>query len=284
LIGALVAIAATLALAPGAGATVHSSGGIKYVTKAIEVKGNAQATGVASCPKHTHVLGGGERNTGGYGSIRLNQTFPRDSHDPGTKPDDGWKVRVHNAKAKKLTVRVRAICGKTKVRYTLHRFVAPASTESNEVNSQCPSGTHAYSGGVGAASKSPIFLNSTFPEGPTGATSWGAYVDNPSSAADPNVTVYAVCGNSTPKIVSAMVSNIPAHSEAKLVASCPAHMHAYGGGVGTSAGYLNAAINTLSPSPSTGPPGRGWKAGLDITGNLSSLFATTYVVCGKKLN
>ena len=279
-----MAIAAALAVSPGAVASVHKSAGISYVTKRFHVKGSARATGVARCPKRTHVLGGGERSAGGYGSIVLNQTFPLDSGDRGTQPDDGWKVRVGNQKSTKATVKVNAICGKVKVRYTRVRFVAQASGETGQVSASCPNGTHAYSGGVGAGRKSPIFLNSTFPASPdtTGATDWGAYVDNPSTTSEPNATIYAVCGKSTPHIVTLTASSITPHSQAKLVPSCPASRRAYGGGLATTAGFQSLAVNTLSPSPAAGPPGRAWKAVFDMTTNLS-LETVVYAVCGRKL-
>ena len=284
-IGTALAIAAALAVSPGAAASVHTSGGIKYVTKSVHVKGGARATRVAMCPKHTHVLGGGERNALGYGSIVLNQTFPADSGDRGSRPDDGWKVRVRNQKSTKAALKVEAICGKTKVRYTQRRFVAHASAETGQVDGSCPTGTHAYSGGVGAARKSPIVLNSTFPSSPsaTGATHWGAYVDNPSTTDDPNATLYAVCGKSTPHVVTLTANSIPPHTEAKLVPSCPPGRRAYGGGLSTSAGFGGLAINTLSPSPPTGAHGLAWKALFDMTTNLS-LQTKVYAVCGRKLN
>jgi hypothetical protein len=44
-----MAIAAALAVSPGAAASVHTSAGIKYVTKGFHVKGSSRATGVARC-------------------------------------------------------------------------------------------------------------------------------------------------------------------------------------------------------------------------------------------
>jgi hypothetical protein len=278
-----MAIAAALAVSPGAAASVHTSAGIKYVTKGFHVKGSSRATGVARCPKRTHVLGGGERSAGGYGSIVLNQTSPQDSGDRGSQPDDGWKVRVRNQKSTKATVKVNAICGKVKVRYTRVRFVAQASAETGQVTASCPNGTHAYSGGVGAGRKSPISLNSTFPSpNTTGATDWGAYVDNPSTTGEPNATIYAVCGKSTPHVVTLTASSITPHSQAQLVPACPANRRAYGGGLATTAGYQALAINTLSPSPAAGPPGRAWKAVFDMTTSLS-LETVVSAVCGRKL-
>jgi hypothetical protein len=278
--GVAMVAAVTLAIAPGAAATVKSAGGIKYVTKAVDVKGKARATGVARCPKHTHVLGGGERNAGGFGSIRLNQTFPKDASDSDSRPDDGWGVRVRNGKSKRLAVKVQAICAKTKVRYVQVRFVAGASTETGEVDASCPPGTHAFSGGVGAPRKSPIYLNSSFPSSPaaTGATEWGAYVDNRSATAEQNATIFAVCGASQPAIVTATVQTIPIGTQGGRAPHCPAGRHAIGGGLGTTGGYKDVAINTLGPVTVVGKPGAGWRALVDVTFPFAPQV-TVYAVC-----
>jgi hypothetical protein len=278
--GVAMVAAVTLAIVPGAAATVKSAGGIKYVTKAVDVKGKARATGVARCPRHTHVLGGGERNTGGFGSIRLNQTFPKDASDPDSRPDDGWGVRVRNGKSKRRTVKVQAICAKTKVSYVQVRFVAPASTESDEVEASCPPGTHAYSGGVGGPRKSPIYPNSSFPASPsgTGATKWGAYVDNRSATAEQNATIFAVCGASQPAVVTATVQAVPIGTQGGRAPHCPSGKHAVGGGLSTTGGYKDVEINTLSPVTVAGKPGAGWRALVDVTFPFAPQV-TVYAVC-----
>jgi hypothetical protein len=281
--GAAVAVAGLVA-APGATATVTSAGGVKYVSKRIQVDGKSRATGVADCPRSTHVLGGGELNGGGYGSIKLSQSFPEDSGDGGTKPDDGWEVRVRNGKSHQVPVKVQAICGDTRVQYAKHRFDVPAMTETDERDQSCPANTFAYSGGVGAGPNSRIYLNSTFPVNPssTGATAWGAYVDNPSGQT--KATVYAVCGKSKPKVVTQVLSGLPLASQSGTTTPpCPAVKHGYGGGLTTTAGYSDLAINSLGPIPVAGAPGREWRALADVIGPFSPSI-TVYILCGPALS
>jgi hypothetical protein len=276
-LGGLAALAiASLVAAPGATAAVSSAGGLKYVNKKVEVHGKSRASGVAECPKHTRVLGGGELNGGGYGSIKLAQSFPEGK---GMTPDDGWEVRVRNSKSKRVSVRFQAICGRTRVQYEKHRFNAPAMAESGEQDLDCPSNTFVYSGGVKAASSSSISLNSLFPL--SGDTTWGAYVDN--HGAKTKATLYALCGRKkTVDVSQEIVGNAPGTEGGTTTPPCSAKKHAYGVGLATNAGYGALAITSLGQIPASGKPGREARGLGDVTGPYS-VDITVHVVCGPSL-
>jgi hypothetical protein len=277
LLGAVAAVAlAGLVVAPGALAAVSSAGGIKYVSKKIRVDGKSRASGVAACPKHTHVLGGGELNDGGYGSIKLGQSFPEGK---GSTPDDGWEVRVRNAKSKRVPVKVQAICGDTQVRYEKHRFTARANNQSPEHDLACPSNTFAYSGGVRAGSKAPIYINSTFPM--SGVDGWSAYVDN--HGAETPAILYALCGKKKTADVSQTFSGIsPGTQSGTTTPACSGTKHAYGGGLATNAGFGGGAINSLNQIGISGTPGEEWSGLVDATSSYS-LDVTIHLVCGPSL-
>jgi len=277
-LGAVASVAvAGLVATPSATASVTSSGGVKYVTKGIQVDGKSEAAGVAACPKHTHVLGGGELNGGGYGSIKLRQSFPEGK---GTTPDDGWKVRVRNGRSKRVQIKVQAICGGTHVRYEKRRFAVPAHTESAEHDLGCPPGTFVFSGGVSAGSGPSIYLNSLFPR--NGATVWGTYVDN--RGAKTEATLYALCGKKkTVDVSQEIVGNSPGTQGGTTTPPCSASKHAYGGGLGTTAGFAGLAINSLGEIPASGTPGKEWRGLGDVIGSASADI-TVHVLCGPALS
>jgi hypothetical protein len=281
---AAIVLAFVFAFAAGAHASVQSAGGVKYVTKALKVSGFKSRALTATCPKHTHVLGGGETNKGPHDSILLRQTFPVDGPDTDHKTDDGWRVRLVNKGSQPVTVKAEAVCGKTKVRYAAVRFVAKAGKEVGQETATCPAGTFAYSGGFAAPAKSKVYMNSTFPSDPssTGATAWGTYVDNPGSNDEDNAAVIAVCGGSQPEI-STGSSTSASPSQVSSKSPCPAGKLAYGGGFDTTAGYKAAGINSNGPLSFEGVAGRLWNVVTDLFG-ANSYTITHYTVCGPTLN
>jgi hypothetical protein len=282
----LVPLAAVLiAAVASAPASVKSAGGAKYVTKSFTVAGSKAATVTATCPKATHVLGGGEVNHEPYNSVVVRQTFPFDSHDKGDKPDDGWKVRIKNQTGDSVSIKAEAVCAKTAVSYRALRFVATANAETGQETVLCPAGKFAYSGGVRAPAKSKIFLNSAFPSDPTdtGATGWGTYIDNPTSQDEDKAAVVVVCGKLTPEVTTDSESGITPHTQAHLRPLCPVGKHAWGGGMDTSAGFETAAISSLGPDTLQGIAGGAWRSNPDMTGPTPH-FVNAYSVCGPKLN
>lgn len=265
-------------LAPAASASTQSAGGLKYVTESTRAKDLGVVTATAACPKGTRAIGGGERNGAGFGVFALEQTFPYDGGDRGSKPDDGWRVRVRHFSSFAHRLKVTAICGDAKVSYREERFDVGGGTQTGEESVGCPSDTFALSGGVEAAKKSLMYLNSAYPAEPsdTGATAWGMYVDNPGSAT--KATAHVVCGKSKPTILTTAVSNIPNSTRGGGTVNCPAGRFPYGGGQGNNAGYQGLRTETLAPSGSDG-----WVAEIDKFGAYT-LDMTVYALCGKPLN
>lgn len=273
--GVLVA----LAIAPASPASTQTAGGIKYVVSKTKAPGG-RSTATARCPRHTRVLGGGEINNAGYGSIILDQSFPFDGGDADHKPDDGWRVRVKNASSGKLAIQVQANCGHTKVSYRKRSFDIGAGEEGDEYK-DCPAGEFAYAGGIGGSAHATFFLNSTFPSpGGTGSSEWGGYVDAPQKS---TATLYAICGKAEPIIVEATLSSITIGTQGSIDASCPPGRHGYGGGLGTTAGYQDLAINSLAGVSVGGTPGAGWLTSADVIGPYAP-DVTVSAVCGKSLN
>jgi hypothetical protein len=270
----VVVVAALFALLPASAyASTETAGGIKYVTDTVHAKPMHTATVTASCPKGTRTMGGGETNSAGYAKILLEQTFPYDDGDKGSKPDDGWRVRLVNAAASRKKVEVTAICGDTKVSYRDDKFNVGPATQSSEKDVSCPADMFALSGGIEAGPKSPVFLNSTFP---AGAAAWGSYVDNPGPAT--KATAHTLCGKREPEVVTTTVNNIQPGAQGGTQPACPADRFPYGGGLDNNGGFEAVGINTLGPTGATG-----WMGVIDDTGGFP-VDLTVYAVCGKRLS
>ena len=270
-----MAIALVLALAPAAGASTESAGGYKYVTKTVTAKPGKRLSASMGCPNGTRVIGGGERNGGGYGSFTLGQTFPYDDGDKGTSPDDGWRIRGSNLDTAKVKLKVTAICGDTNLRYRHDRFSVASGEQTGDSQVSCPDGTSMYSGGVEGPAKGRLVLNSTFPEG-SSTKDWGSYVDN--HGGDTHATVHVVCSRRKPEIVTDTMNDIPnGPAEGVAKASCPNHRFPVGGGVSNNAGFDGIAINSLAPAGTDA-----WSARLDKTAPFS-FDMTVSVLCAKPL-
>lgn len=70
---------------------------VKRVTgKPKTVAINTQASATVSCPKHSHVIGGGSHTKPHSTDSEVADSFPFDGPDGDTKPDDGWEVDANN--------------------------------------------------------------------------------------------------------------------------------------------------------------------------------------------
>lgn len=76
--GLAAIVAGSIVFAPSAQTYVQHAGGYKFVIEKFKVPAAKSKTLTATCPKGTHVLGGGEQNQEPYNSVRLRQTYPFD--------------------------------------------------------------------------------------------------------------------------------------------------------------------------------------------------------------
>jgi hypothetical protein len=75
-------------------------------------------TATALCPAGTHVTGGGASLGGAATESRIVSSYPFDGGDPGTAPDDGWKVQAFNESGPDKRLTVFAACWDRAMRYT----------------------------------------------------------------------------------------------------------------------------------------------------------------------
>ncbi len=94
-------------------AVCRGLGQVRHVTKTVTgVASGTTKTVVARCRANEHVAGGGGRITGSISQAHLAATTPYDGGDPGSLPDDGWRVvGVNNSGAAKKVSAV-ALCVK----------------------------------------------------------------------------------------------------------------------------------------------------------------------------
>jgi hypothetical protein len=258
--------------------TTHTSGGMKYVTDTVTTDPCCVSTiVVVPCPGKTHVIGGGQTNNAGYNEAAQSLSYPYDlDDDANSKPDDAWRLgfaQGHGAH----TLKVTAICARTKVTYASKDF-AFSPTPQSFGTVKCPKGTHVYSGGWSADSS--YNLNSSYPI--DGADSdhhpddgWAVYVDGAGSATG---TIYVACGERFPTYKETDVS-ARANQGTGVHVHCPKHAFAYGGGEENSAGFQEANVSDLGPFGAPAPD-RGWHSAVDnLTADPFTLEA--FAICGK---
>jgi hypothetical protein len=197
-----------------------------------------------ACPNGTKVLSGGMGTFNGYGGILLTGSYPYDSGDKGSTPDDGWKIDVTNRGG--LEVAVYGLCAKQKVKYVDESFKFPRYDDGTGT-AACPRGTRIISGGGRAgtligllphdgkdADKKPDdkFLVHT-ESGATGKTKGVAW---------------AICGKAKVSYVTTKTPPIGTHEEGgEFDAVCPDGSEVLGGGAGMNVGHRDGAINSLFP-------------------------------------
>ena len=279
--GALPVAALALALAgasPAAAGVTHRNG-VDYVTHKVAVKHGHVVRSTAACPKHTHVLGGGEIASTGFGTIDLHQTYPVDLGDRNKTPDDGWGVVVRNAGSTTSKVKVYASCGPAQVHYATHTDTIFSETEY-EYDLSCPSGDYAYSGGANGPAKH-LKMDATFPyDEATPGEKWGSYLESDGTSV--KVTSYAVCMHPVPAITEFDIPAAANGHENSGGADCPDGTAVYGGGFASNAGRPSLVPNSMAPRPE--PSGTGsFDAFLDVDATFPVEIAI-YSTCGPKLS
>jgi hypothetical protein len=85
----------------------------KHLTTVVEkrtIPEGLAETQTATCPKGSHVTGGGARISKGPAVGLLNSSYPLDGNDKDKAPDDAWTAIGHNEAVGPLKLSVYAIC------------------------------------------------------------------------------------------------------------------------------------------------------------------------------
>lgn len=106
------------------------------------------------CPGGKHLMGGGAVIFGAIADARLNSSYPYDSKDQGSKPDDGWRARGVNLSGDDFTFQVFAICASKQFTYRSEKTNLGPSTSSG-LSPFCPNSEQVLSGGVRLSGPGP---------------------------------------------------------------------------------------------------------------------------------
>jgi hypothetical protein len=129
-------LAAYLTCTGGKAVYVHSA--------VLGVAAGEAAKGTAKCPPGTHVTGGGPFAAP---RVELDSSYPIDGDDQGSKPDDGWRVRVDSGAGGRTKFHVEAVCQRPQPAYaTLSEELAPGIGRA--VFTPCPPSRHLLSAGA----------------------------------------------------------------------------------------------------------------------------------------
>jgi hypothetical protein len=226
---AVATLGALVALVPPAGAAQFA-----YKTNSFDLPTSGRGVGVVRCPTQTHAYGGGARADAG--SQFIVASFPIDSSDPGSKPDDGWKVRVDNL-ATSDTARVAVVCGKQEPKYKRAAMqVEGDDRDADDVD--CPEGRRVTGGGVDFT---PAFLQGRIAGTTPVGNGWHVVLDN--LEAQSPATIFAVCGKGGFRRVR-QPFQAGVFSTGSDFARCGPGQRLVGGGVLTEGAYATSGIGS----------------------------------------
>ncbi len=121
--------------------TMCTTAKVKYVEASKQHLAVATGKIKVKCPNRKHVVGGGVD----AGQRFIESTYPFDSKDKGSKPDDGWKATTSGLQA--ATVELTAACSPVEPRYTKETTALSPST-SSAVIPNCKGDTNLASAGA----------------------------------------------------------------------------------------------------------------------------------------
>jgi len=128
-----------------------NAGPVAYVSSKRRASKRSRTALRASCKGSKNVVSGGAVAGGPFRSQRLVAGVPFDSKDPGSKPDDGWRVVVDNLSAKRRAVQAYAICATAPgARYVAKGFKSKRRSR-HHTELSCPPGEYIVGGGVAHA-------------------------------------------------------------------------------------------------------------------------------------
>ncbi|HEX8099303.1 MAG TPA: hypothetical protein VF660_03770 [Actinomycetota bacterium] len=204
-----------------------TAGNITYVTKNFTLAKGKWATLKVPCPSGTHVLGGGHYNSGGFGDVIVPHSYPYDSGDADSKPDDGWAADLGSMYGT-VTVTMHAECGPILPFYRVATTTVPARFPPSLEGGLCPaSDPNVLSGGSRGPRNVQEFW--TYPA----ANRWLVFVDNLGNLPR-TATIIAVCSTLDTANATSSAGNVSTRSQASVNAQCPSGApYVVGGGVAT---------------------------------------------------
>jgi hypothetical protein len=167
---------------------------------------NTPTTGVARCPRHARVIGGGVGNDFQYpGKAYVARTQPLDGGDRDRLPDDGWKGTMvrYDTTGPSTEFKVVALCIRESnyadgLKYR-SREEFPTEEAFEVAVAPCPDGTSTVGGGGGIRPESNSRFGASVPwdldgEGDfTPDNGWAAGITSFTPRQNPVVTSYAIC-------------------------------------------------------------------------------------------
>ncbi len=284
-VGITVVVTVSVMGPADAAPSVRAAGAFFYVTESRPAAARARTAGGATCPTGSRVTGGGMSTDRTWG-VRFAAAVPFDDgdtiNDPDEDRDDGFYAQLFNGDPGDGTLTVTAICLRTADRDSLTYPSQRSSTSATSFYGRCGQGQLMLGGGTAAATfRDDVWLTSTRPFADPGTvpTWYSTFISNANS----DMTydhVLSCLGNSGRAVRVVQTSVAVDHGQrGSAKATCPARMHASGGGIYT-AGSGSPFVRSL---PFDGPdkdrtPDDGWITTM-VNRTADPQVLAAYVVC-----
>lgn len=273
-----VAVALLVAEAPASG-EVASAGGYEYVTERRSLDAPASTTAyskiAASCPRGTHVLGGGHYNNRGFGVVEAAHSGPYDGGDRGRAPDDGWRAVLQRRDS--VTATAYAICAPLMPTYVRKRVDVEGGATVTVRPSCRDAGDEPTSGGTSGNPR--LRHTESGPYVQLAVEKWTLVVDNPTPETR-SFNAMTVCAPLNLDHPVDAPSAVAAESQGSTSCPCAPGRFVVGGGQR----YSPGGVVTVASRPTgfSAPAADGWQAWIDNF-NAESRSFQAYAVCAKPL-
>jgi hypothetical protein len=273
----LAAITATVMAASGSAAAAAVPGAVaqatappgytRVVNSPLDNPALSKSAGIATCPAHKVMWGGGTANLDGDPpAVTLHSTSPHGS--------TAWRGSISNVSGTDSKFEVAVTCAAKPARYRIvsKAFANPSSTESHATVT-CPANTVVLSGGVETTSTSvdTVVTNAW----PKSSTQFVAWVSNGSTT---NATdhVLAVCAARPPGYsLRSVASSDPPGTGVAIAQACPINTSVIGGGASSSIKTPAFTLFALAPGSRTT-----WDTQITNSGATAAIV-TAYIICAR---
>lgn len=260
---------AAAAAVPGAVAQATAPPGYTRVVRSpLDNPALSKSAGIATCPAHKVMWGGGTANLDGDPpAVTLHSTSPHGSA--------AWRGSISNVSGTDSKFEVVAVCAAKPARYRIvsKAFANPPSTESHATVT-CPANIVVLSGGVETTSTSvDTGVTNAWPRSNSQFVAW---VSN-GSVVNATDHVLAVCAARPPgySLKSLSVSN-PGATEDSIGQACPINTSVIGGGASSSIKTPAFTLFALAPGSRTV-----WDTDITNSGATAAIV-TSYVICARE--